>query len=245
MLKKCKVVMLSTNEKAECRTGYYKDVINLNNSKYDKSLELFRSTDGINIPNPQHLYFLSDEEIKEGDWCILNLGENSRPVKIKSLNSGHPVFTVDIGEGYAKLENLKKIIATTDSSLRIGKLEVGGKIEHLPQISQSFIGIFVEEYNKDNVITEVMIEYKEPYNKLVGSKIGSNIGHFTLTEENKYRLKINANNTINIKPIISTSEEIGEKIVQYCKKYEGTNKYNDVLKAIEFGYQLSLNKDEK
>jgi len=62
----------------------------------------------------------------------------------------------------------------------------------------------------------------------------------------KIEPKINSkDNTINIKPIISESEVIGEKIVEYCKQYEGTNKYNDVLKAIEFGYQLSLNQDEK
>ena len=220
MLDKKKVVMLPTNEEAKMWLNKFSNQLHID------TVEKENHENAIN----QHLYFLSSEEIKEGDWCF-NI------VNGKVLKADHDVnYEQDI---------VKKIIATTDSSLRIGKLEVGGKIEHLPQISQSFIEIFVEEYNKDNVITEVMIEYKEPYNKLVGSKIGSNIGHFTLTEENKYRLKINANNTINIKPIISTSEEIGEKIVQYCKKYEGTNKYNDVLKAIEFGYQLSLNKDEK
>lgn len=199
MLKKCKVVMLSTNEKAECRTGYYKDVINLNNSKYDKSLELFRSTDGINIPNPQHLYFLSDEEIKEGDWCILNLGENSRPVKIKSLNSGHPVFTVDIGEGYAKLENLKKIIATTDSSLTkiISDFDfMSGEsgeisIPALPQPSHSFIEIFVREYNKGNVIEWVNVEYEE-------IKWSMSINPTLIGQ---LQLKVNSKNEITIRKI--------------------------------------------
>ena len=50
--------------------------------------------------------------------------------------------------------------------------------------------------------------------------------------------KVDSNNEITIRNSTSTSEEIGEKIVQYCKKYEGTNKYNDILKAIEFGYNL-------
>jgi len=222
--KRVKVVMLPTNEKAPLWL-----------SKGNTLTLWGKENNNDKLGDNQHLYILSDEEIKVGDWFYAD--EYSKPEQAKH-------FDGKLVNGFV-VEFCKKIIATTDSSLRIGKLEVGGKIEHLPQISQSFIEIFVEEYNKDNVITEVMIEYKEPYNKLVGSKIGSNIGHFTLTEENKYRLKINANNTINIKPIISTSEEIGEKIVQYCKKYEGTNKYNDVLKAIEFGYQLSLNKDEK
>lgn len=176
-----------------------------------------------------HLYILSDEEIKEGDWCIMldsfgNVFSNPRQYtnpETQFLNKG-----------------LRKIIATTDSSLRIGKLEVGGKIEHLPQIPQSFIEKFVEKYNKGDIITEVMVEYilnHEDFDDII-EKVW----------DNDYKLKINVkDNTINIKPIIPTSEEIGEKIVQYCKKYEGTNKYNDVLKAIEFGYQLSLNQDEK
>ena len=65
------------------------------------------------------------------------------------------------------------------------------------------------------------------------------------TTEKRFKLKVNSKNEITIRNSTSTSEEIGEKIVQYCKKYEGTNKYNDILKAIEFGYQLSLNQDEK
>jgi hypothetical protein len=34
------------------------------------------------------------------------------------------------------------------------------------------------------------------------------------------------------------SHELGSKIVEYAKKYEGTTKYNDILLAIEFGYNL-------
>lgn len=110
---------------------------------------------------PQHLYFCSDETPKENNYCIIDLKENTRVVKIKSLNSGHPIYTVDIGDGYAQLSNLKKIIATTDSSLEIVSKGINPVYEKLPQPSQSFIEKFVEEYNKGNIITEVLVEYEE------------------------------------------------------------------------------------
>lgn len=33
-------------------------------------------------------------------------------------------------------------------------------------------------------------------------------------------------------------KELGKKINEYCKQYEGTDKYNDVVLAIQFGYHL-------
>ena len=32
----------------------------------------------------------------------------------------------------------------------------------------------------------------------------------------------------------------GEEIIAYCKQFEGTDKYNVAMLAIEFGYQLAL-----
>jgi len=39
---------------------------------------------------------------------------------------------------------------------------------------------------------------------------------------------------------IITPDLIGEKIIEYAKKYEGTDKYGAVMLAIEFGYELAL-----
>lgn len=40
-------------------------------------------------------------------------------------------------------------------------------------------------------------------------------------------------------PIQETQEEImGKKVVEYCKQYEGTDKYDVAMLAIEFGYNL-------
>ena len=34
------------------------------------------------------------------------------------------------------------------------------------------------------------------------------------------------------------AEEQGNKIIEFTKKYQGTDKHNDIMLAIEFGYQL-------
>lgn len=44
---------------------------------------------------------------------------------------------------------------------------------------------------------------------------------------------------------ISLTQEIGEKIVKYLDKYKGQSIYNEIAVAIEFGYQLKLEEDEK
>lgn len=219
MWDKKKVVMLPTNEKVKMWLNKFSNQLHID------TVEKENHENAIN----QHLYFLSSEEIKEGDWCF-------DIVNGKVLKADHDVnYEQDV---------VKKIIATTNTNLIIDKyypqftVDKNPIIKYLPQIPQSFIEYFIFQYNKGNIITEVMVEYilnNEDFDDII-EKVW----------DNDYKLKINVkDNTINIKPIIPTSEEIGEKIVQYCKKYEGTNKYNDVLKAIEFGYQLSLNKDEK
>ena len=38
---------------------------------------------------------------------------------------------------------------------------------------------------------------------------------------------------------VDDNTHLGEKIIEYAKQYEGTSKYNDILIAIQFGYQLA------
>lgn len=65
----------------------------------------------------------------------------------------------------------------------------------LPQIPQSFIELFVSEYNKGSVITDAMVEYEEGLNKPLHESLRSS-SHLIFK-----RLKINPDNTINIKTI--------------------------------------------
>ena len=98
----------------------------------------------------QHLYFASDEEIKEGEWCI-NEGDYDKPLIFRADRE-----FFDIG-----LE-AKKILATTDKSLLIEIESDSMKFDKpvgvpLPQISQQFI----EDYCKVGGIDEVYLEQVE------------------------------------------------------------------------------------
>lgn len=90
----------------------------------------------------QHLYIISDDEIKEGDkgWLF----EDGR---IKS------VCRFDCTNGLGGIRPTdKKIVATTDITL--------GDIFHpdLPQLPESFIQAYIKAYNAGKPITEVDLE---------------------------------------------------------------------------------------
>lgn len=137
MLKEKMLVMLSTNQKAVS-----KGQLVLGPSKH-----LFKTWDDSEDAKEyvgQHLYILSDEEIKEGDWYLDNY--NNSIIKA-NINSDHKYY----------VSNCKKIIATTDSSLG------------LPRPSDGFITKYIKLYNAGTPITKVMVEYEEePLNDSTG-----------------------------------------------------------------------------
>lgn len=190
MFKKRKVVMLPTNEKAN---------LVLKNAT-NQLMILPTGHIGTNrslLTQPQNLYFLLDEEIKDGDWFVMN-GCIVR--QCESTNKEpHTIHTVvDSTGGIHHVSVCEKIIATTDTSLteKIEMLGTGSTyIFNLPQPSQSFIEKFVEEYNKGNIITEVMVEYNESITEIPRPyKSYSEIEHLDGT------LKINPkDNTITIR----------------------------------------------
>ena len=113
----------------------------------------------------QHLYFTSDDEIKEGDWCI-----EYDDIDCTWLSPYQPINKewdmVSKANYCRKRGTVRKIIATTDSSLTVpylnnlgNQIEVNGvnQIKSLPQIPEPFIEEFVETNGK---IDEVWIEYK-------------------------------------------------------------------------------------
>ena len=207
MLKKCKIVMLSTNEPSKIG----------NLATYQKRSLAKVIKEGINPKDSTlqfwNLYIISDDKIKKGDWVIEyqpkdNLGE---------LHQIH--------NEYILAPNIqKKVIATTDESLyykdisKNPKQYMGSYIsmslgENLPQPSQQFIEKYIEEYNKGQQITECLVEYEEIYPK-----------HFTYNPNENIitRLKVDKNNTITIKKIkdsYSREEviEFGNKVKEYCK----------------------------
>ena len=115
----------------------------------------------------QHLYVLSDEQPEDNDWCII-LGTNGNSIPFVYWQ----LFPKDkFPEGHSEKVNVKKIVATTNI------LKTGEKyypqftidksvIEYtIPNISESFILHFIEEYNKKKLIQKVLVECKYTVDK--------------------------------------------------------------------------------
>lgn len=183
-------------EDYKLQNGSFIEVVKLGQLIFDNSLKEFRinknkswsASCDTNVLIPQHIYITSDEEIKEGDWYC-------SPTGIVSQHNG----TEKLPDGW------KKIIATTDKSLTQFNQYVGeneGYMTSLPQPSQSFIEKYVEEYNKGNIITDIMVEYEEDLIKIYDNSGGHPGGHWESNPINEgLKLIINPDNTINIKPI--------------------------------------------
>jgi hypothetical protein len=187
--KRAKVIMLPTNNilvkgdlilrhlwkntKYECNTlwQFKEDVVIGGVRQFTTLNGSFR--DAYTSFKSQHLYIISDDEIKEGDWFIEEDCE------------------LPINAGYNKglCENCKKIIATTDTSLTINtyyEIEGNQKVQ-LPQPSQQFIEKYIESYNKGEVITDVLVEYE------LYMQRQSNVGttRYVVSKDNKTFDKLN------------------------------------------------------
>ncbi len=183
------VVLILTNEKP------IEGTILFRNAFGDKSLwqyketfvykcgtEVFRTLNGSfedwsKAFQPQHLYVVSDDEIKKDDWVtdgIKVMKATSKLVEAQNL--------VDRREW-------KKIAETTDSSLNPLCVKTKCdctdkcKITKLPQPSQEFIKEFIESYNKENKLPfklvrnnyskeEVRIKLKASFYKGVEAESG-------------------------------------------------------------------------
>ena len=98
----------------------------------------------------QDLYIVNEDKVEIGDWYIF---ENKVYRSVINNNSNI----------------CKKIIATTDKSLQFncdGKCAKYECVCLFPQPSDTFIIKYVEEYNKGNIITKVLVEYEEYDNEL-------------------------------------------------------------------------------
>ncbi len=110
-----------------------------------------------NIIIPQHLYILSNDEIKEGDWMYNKMDTSiMKYIKVGIENENPNTY------GY------QKIIATTDKSLKGYNPGLGNLVDwydEFPSILESFIKTYIKAYNEGNPITEVQLEW-EMINKL-------------------------------------------------------------------------------
>lgn len=212
MWKKQQLVMLPT-DKAESGSLIVNTVANTM-WKQLKGNSYFTQDYLSSIPaKSYHLYLLSDDEIKENDWCVfMGINNNTYIFKASIIDIDLEDEVVHTGTCYHKLKDCKKIIATTDGNLGFQesiydpRSGTGGKWIKLSQIPESFINKFITEYNNDNVITEVEVEFYHTHET----------GY-----DKELCIKINSDNTINIKEIVEkpytkTKKELAKLLTTYA-----------------------------
>lgn len=227
MLKRAQVIMLPTekeiiqvndiilniHDKSELGIVTKHNIFTKESFRFGKYGITFRNNYSHNGFENQHLYIISDDEIKEGDWKY--------DFKLNII----------IKHG-SYIDGCKKIIATTDTSLKIfaGKGDICDLYYNLPQPSQQFIEKYIESYNKGNIITDVLIEYESKCNGC-GAYPAKNMNYCTYPIGEHDRtlsnfLKINPkDNTITIKKLKNSWNR--EELEVLFKKHE-----NDVIKYI-------------
>lgn len=148
---KCNVVMLPTEKASACiqirsKTGVH-------HPKYPEGYISFITQQSRGTLDPerywigQHLYFISDREIKEGDWYI----HNQKPNGLRIYKCTSIAIPMDA----------KKIEATTDPSIcSPHPSDIGMVAFQIPQIPESFIQAYVKA-NGD--IKDVMIEIERVF----------------------------------------------------------------------------------
>jgi hypothetical protein len=207
--KRAKVIMLPTNNKSHIYHTKVNNILGYVSGEVESDLQQFPNQ--TNTQN-QHLYIISDDEIKENDYVYD--WYNNKVYKATAV-----VIHNKKSLGY---EYLNKIIATTDISLKIfaGKGDICDLYYNIPQPSQQFIEKYIEFYNKDEVITDVLVEY-EPIKKETGLRhTSSGLANSIYYED---ELKVNPkDNTITIKKLKDSwnREEHISNLIKYRKDYE-------------------------
>ena len=191
--------------------------------------------EGVNLKNTTvqfwNLYIISDDEIKEGDWIITNIHNKIEQV----LNNQTSLKFYQ--------ERAKKIIATTDSSLWRPSHKYASDVILLPQPSQQFINKYIEEYNKGNMITDVLIEYELISNE---EYFGNTVNPDDDVPYFDERLKINSkDNTITVKKVKDSysreevdrmlDEQASRTTAEMLEKFKG---YKSREEVIEFGKKV-------
>ncbi len=206
-MKKCQVILLPTNKKAPLANNHGKLV--LANGSKDKLFDTSKYIEGDRNLKPQHLYILSDEEIKEGDWVYNTVLKDISYIANSSIN-----LLSEIN----RLKQAKKIIATTDSSLTKTSFKVlkDLKSHQLPQPSSSFLEVYVKAYNEGNQIKEVMVEY----DAIPADRAPNGWDSF---------VKVDSKNIITIKRLKDSWNR--EEVIELCE-----SAYNQADKDFNYGF---------
>ena len=189
--KKCKVILLPTDKAEKCI------IVNTNGTFWKPLDKTYFTQDYLkSIPaKSYHLYILSDEEIKEGDYFV--------DLSTETIHNSFPHGTNDP-------YGLRKIIATTDNSLK--KMNKDSYIYSLPKPSNEFLKKFCEMNGK---ITEVNVEM---YKHIIGNQGAMSFPEF----ETELRIKTCSDNTITIKPVVEktyTESQVRDILLTYRRDH--------------------------
>jgi hypothetical protein len=128
------------------------------------------------VSKPQHLYIISDAPLKVGDWIIYSSQSIRKVAEIK----GDRVILEGLQHLTLLMSACKKIIATTDIYIRYtqertvrgayeklsfedGWYKANFKPTYVAGVSSSFIKKYIEEYNKGNIIENILVELETQY----------------------------------------------------------------------------------
>ena len=152
------------------------------------------STGVLDHYEPQHLYFTSDEEIKEGDWIL-----DTRTGKIaQNINTYIKKFN----------DAIKKIIASTDPYLE------------LPKPSNAFIEKYISEYNKGNILEKVLVEYYKGHVNVYKESTPVDCKIIYFNEFGEFEgLKVSKDNTITISKVKDSWSR--EEVIELIKSAVG------------------------
>ena len=174
MFKRCKINILPANQISplsfvgvEKKTLCYDKKLLKKLSKlswFMSGYSLYELTKTIRF---QHLYITNNDDIREGDW-VFDFTNHGLIYQVNKVTTTHLSFKDALHYRGLNNNNLhlknhyKKIIVTTDKlplESYQGHFNDIDCTKYVPQPSQPFIEKYVEEYNKGNVITDVMVEY--------------------------------------------------------------------------------------
>lgn len=145
--------------------------------------------------NKQHLYIISNDKPQENDWVY------------EPTVEGKICRYMKLPKHY--YDGAKKIIATTDTSLKIYEEQIGKnglsrlKEITLPQISEDFIQHYIIKYNNGNIITEAYAKYSYTIDK--------SLGHFH--QIRNYNVFLNNNKVVLS---LTKKDMVVDKILVFC-----------------------------
>ncbi len=214
MKKTHKLVMLPTEKASHIYLINKTNKLGFVTGEHPEDLEQFPQT--IKETQNQHLYILSDDEIKEGDW-FMNLSDKGNFVDncIAEGKGERVVWNLK-----AEINSLRKIVATTDTSLSI-KIKDSNPYGNfifkvLPQLPESFILAYIKAYNEGKPITEVDLKIEEAGKYNVDELRENHLKGLSHSYDKPMKIKTRGDNTVIIhQSKIYSKAEVDEIIWKY------------------------------